>query len=71
MWIKRRNIIINTDNVCAIRQEGNKLIFRLHGSSAPSTIEHAPPPNPKSCWKAFLKVQYKSSGREYLIEKNV
>lgn len=43
MWIKRRNIIINTDNVCAIRQEGNKLIFRLHGSSAPSTIEHAPP----------------------------
>ena len=42
MWIKRGNIIINTDNICAIRQERNKLIFRLHGSSAPSTIEHAP-----------------------------
>lgn len=42
MWIKSDNIIINTDNVCAIRQEGDKLIFRLHGSTAPSTIEHAP-----------------------------
>lgn len=42
MWIKRDNIIINTDNVCAMRQEKDKLIFRLHGSTAPSTIEHAP-----------------------------
>ena len=42
MWIKRGDTIINTDNVCAIRQEGDKLIFRLHGSTAPSTIEHAP-----------------------------
>ena len=42
MWIKRDNIIINTDNVCAMRQEKDKLIFRLHGSSAPSTIDHAP-----------------------------
>lgn len=42
MWIKSDNIIINTDNVCAMRQEGDKLVFRLHGSSAPSTIDHAP-----------------------------
>ena len=42
MWIKRGDTIINTDNVCAIRQKGDKLIFRLHGSTAPSTIEHAP-----------------------------
>jgi hypothetical protein len=42
MWIKRHNIIINTDNVCAMMQEKDKLIFRLHGSTAPSTIEHAP-----------------------------
>ena len=39
MWIKRGNIIINTDNVCAMRHEGDKLIFRLHGSTNPSTIE--------------------------------
>ena len=42
MWIKRGDTIINTDNVCAIRQEGDKLILRLLGSTAPSTIEHAP-----------------------------
>ena len=42
MWIKRDNIIINTDNVCTMRQEKDKLIFRLHGSAAPSTIDHAP-----------------------------
>lgn len=42
MWIKRGNIIINTDNICAIRQENDKLIFRLHGSATPSTIERAP-----------------------------
>lgn len=42
MWIKRDNIIINTDNVCTMRQEKDKLILRLHGSAAPSTIDHAP-----------------------------
>lgn len=42
MWIKRGNIIINTDNVCAMRQEKGKLIFRLHGSATPSTIERSP-----------------------------
>lgn len=42
MWIKRDNIIINTDNVCAMMQEKDKLIFRLHGSATPSTIERAP-----------------------------
>lgn len=42
MWIKRGNNIINTDNVCAMRQEKDKLIFRLHGSATPSTIERAP-----------------------------
>ena len=42
MWIKRDNIIINTDNVCAMRQEKDKLIFRLHGSATPSAIERAP-----------------------------
>lgn len=42
MWIKRGDTIINTDNVCAIRQKGDKLILRLHGSAAPSTIDHAP-----------------------------
>ena len=42
MWIKRHNIIINADNVCAIMQEKDKLIFRLHGSATPSTIERAP-----------------------------
>ena len=41
MWIKRGNIIINTDNVCAMRQEGDKLIFRLHGSTNHSTIDRA------------------------------
>ena len=38
MWIKRGNIIINTDNGCAMRQEKGKLIFRLHGRATPSTI---------------------------------
>lgn len=42
MWIKKDNIIINTDNVCAMRQEKDKLIFRLHGSASPSTIDRAP-----------------------------
>lgn len=42
MWIRRNNVIINTDNVCAMRMEGDKLIFRLHGTSNPSTIERTP-----------------------------
>ena len=42
MWIKSGDTIINTDNICAIRQEGDKLIFRLHGSATPSTIDRAP-----------------------------
>ena len=42
MWIKRGNKIINTDNVCAMRQEKDKLFFRLHGSSTPSAIDRAP-----------------------------
>lgn len=41
MWIKRNNTLINTDNICAMRQEDDKLIFRLHGSSNPSTIDRA------------------------------
>ena len=41
MWIKRGNIIINTDNICAMRQEGDKLIFRVHGSTNTSTIDRA------------------------------
>ncbi len=42
MWIRRNNVIINTDNVCEMRMEGGKLIFRIHGTSNPSTIERAP-----------------------------
>ena len=41
MWIKKDKTIINTDNICAMRQEGDKLIFRLHGSTNPSTIDRA------------------------------
>ena len=41
MWIKRNNTLNNTDNVCAMRQEDDKLFFRLHGSSNPSTIDRA------------------------------
>jgi len=40
MWIKRGTTIVNTDNVAAIYLQGdNKLIFRVHGTSCPSTIE--------------------------------
>ena len=42
MWIKKDKTIINSDNICAMRQERDKLIFRLHGSATPSTIERAP-----------------------------
>ena len=41
MWIKRGNIIINTDNVCAMRQEGDKLIFRLPGRTKHSRNDWA------------------------------
>ena len=41
MWIKKDKTIINSDNICAMRQERDKLIFRLHGSSNPSTIDRA------------------------------
>ena len=39
MWIKRNNVIINTDNVCAIQQQGDKVVFRFAGTSSPSIIE--------------------------------
>ena len=41
MWIKKDKTIINSDNICAMRQERDKLIFHLHGSSNPSTIDRA------------------------------
>ena len=39
MWIKRNNVIVNTDNVCAIQQQGDKVVFRFAGTSSPSIIE--------------------------------
>ena len=41
MWIKRNNTLINTENICAMRQDDDKLTFRLHGNSNPSTIDRA------------------------------
>ena len=41
MWIKKDKTIINSDNICAMRQERDKLIFRVHGSTNPSTIDRA------------------------------
>lgn len=41
MWIKRNNMIVNTDNVCAIQQQGDKVIFRFSGTSSSSTIDRA------------------------------
>ena len=41
MWIKRNNMIVNTDNVCAIQQQGDKVIFRFSGASSASTIDRA------------------------------
>ena len=41
MWIKRNNVIVNTDNVCAIQQQGDKVIFRFSGTSSASTIDRA------------------------------
>lgn len=39
MWIKKQNIIVNTDNVCAMHQHGDKVVFRFAGTSSPSIIE--------------------------------
>lgn len=41
MWIRRGKQIINTDNVCAIKEEKGHLFFRLSGASNPSTIDLA------------------------------
>ena len=41
MRIKKDKTIINSDNICAMRQERDKLIFRVHGSTNPSTIDRA------------------------------
>lgn len=41
MWIKSNNMIVNTDNVCAIQQLGDKVIFRFLGTSSVSTIDRA------------------------------
>lgn len=41
MWIKRNNVIINTDNVCAIQQQGEKVVFRFPGTASTSTIDRA------------------------------
>lgn len=39
MWIRKQNIIVNTDNVCAMHQQGDKVVFRFAGTSSPSIIE--------------------------------
>ena len=41
MWIKRNNVIINTDNVCAIQQLGEKVVFRFPGTASASTVDRA------------------------------
>ena len=41
MWIKRNNVIINTDNVCAIQQQGEKVVFRFPGTGSASTVDRA------------------------------
>ena len=41
MWIKRNNVIVNTDNVCAIQQQGDKVVFRFSGTASASTIDRA------------------------------
>ena len=41
MWIRRDKQIINTDNICAIKEEKGNLIFRVSGASNPSTIDRA------------------------------
>ena len=39
MWIRKQNIIVNTDNVFAMHQQGDKVVFRFAGTSSPSIIE--------------------------------
>ena len=39
MWIRKQNILVNTDNVCAMHQQGDKVVFRFAGTSSPSIIE--------------------------------
>ena len=41
MWIKRNNVIINTDNVCAIQQQGEKVVFCFPGTASASTVDRA------------------------------
>ena len=41
MWIKRNNVIINTDNVCAIQQQEEKVVFRFPGTASASTVDRA------------------------------
>ena len=41
MWIKRNNVIINIDNVCAIHQQSDKVVFRFPGTASASTIDRA------------------------------
>ena len=41
MWIKRNNVIVNTDNVCAIQQQSDKVVFRFPGTASASTIDRA------------------------------
>lgn len=42
MWIRKQNIIVNSDNVCSIHQQGDKVIFRFAGTSSLSVIERGP-----------------------------
>ena len=37
--MRKQNIIVNTDNVCAMYQQGDKVVFRFAGTSSPSIIE--------------------------------
>ena len=39
MWIKRNTVIVNTDNVCAIHQQSDKVVFRFPGTASASTID--------------------------------
>ena len=34
-------MIVNTDNVCAIQQQGDKIVFRFPGTASASTIDRA------------------------------
>ena len=34
-------MIVNTDNVCAIQQQGDKVVFRFSGTASASTIDRA------------------------------